>query len=118
QAGDANYNAASSVPQSFTIHRADQLITITTGAPASKVFGGSFTVAATGGGSGNAVTFASAGVCTNVGDTFTMTSGTGDCTVKYDQAGDSNYNAAPQKTETVTAVKADQLITITTGAPA
>ena len=31
-----------------------------------------------------------------------MTSGTGTCTVKYDQAGDANYNAAPQVTETVT----------------
>ena len=52
-------------------------------------------VAATGGGSGNAVTFSSGGACTNVGATFTMTSGTGTCSVKYDQAGDANYNAAP-----------------------
>ena len=108
QAGDANYNAASSVPQSFTIHKADQVITITTHAPASKVFGGSFTVAATGGGSGNAVSFSNGGGCSNSGATFTMTSGSTDCVVKYDQDGDANYNAAPQKTETVTAVKADQ----------
>ena len=40
-----------------------------------------------------------------------MTSGTGTCTVKYDQAGDANYNAAPQVTETVTAQKASQTIT-------
>ena len=77
-----------------------------------------FTVAATGGGSGNPVTFSSGGVCTNTGATFTMTSGTGTCTVKYDQAGDANYNAAPQVTETVTAQKADQTITVTTHAPA
>ena len=61
----------------------------------------SFTVAATGGGSGNAVTFSSSGACSNTGATFTMTSGTGTCSVKYDQAGDANYNAAPQVTETV-----------------
>ena len=36
-----------------------------------------------------------------------MTSGTGTCTVKYDQAGDANYNAAPQVTETVNAQKAE-----------
>jgi hypothetical protein len=39
-----------------------------------------------------------------------MTSGTGTCTVAYDQAGDANYNAAPQLTEPVTAQKASQTI--------
>ena len=43
------------------------------------VFGTSFTVAATGGGSGNPVTFSSSGACSNTGATFTMTSGTGTC---------------------------------------
>ena len=43
-----------------------------------------------------------------------MTSGTGTCTVHYNQAGNDNYNAAPEKTEDVTAEKADQTITITT----
>ena len=47
-----------------------------------------------------------------------MTSGTGTCTVSYDQAGDANYNAAPQVTETMNAQKADQAITVTTHAPA
>ena len=47
-----------------------------------------------------------------------MTSGTGTCTVKYDQAGNTNYNAAPQVTETVNAQKANQTITVTTHAPA
>ena len=42
-----------------------------------------------------------------------MTSGTGTCSVKYDQAGDANYNAAPQVTETVNAQKADQTINVT-----
>jgi hypothetical protein len=39
-----------------------------------------------------------------------MTSGSGTCSVKYDQAGDANYNPAPQVTETVNASKADQTI--------
>jgi hypothetical protein len=93
---------------SFTIKKADQAIAITTHAPGSKVYGGQFTVAATGGGSGNPVGFTSAGGCSNSGATFTMTSGTTACTVKYNQAGNGNYNPAPEQTETVTAVKADQ----------
>src|SRR5439155_3688095 len=80
-------------------------------------FGSGFSVAATGGDSGNVVTFSSGGGCTNTGADFTMTSGTNACSVKYDQAGDSNYSAAPQVTETVNAQKANQTITVTTHAP-
>ena len=63
------------------------------------------------GGSGNPVTFSSGGGCSNSGATFTMTSGTTACQVKYDQAGNANYNAAPELTESVTAQKASQAIT-------
>src|SRR5438034_1319666 len=118
QAGDANYNAATQVVESTTAQKAAQSITVTTHAPASAIYNTSFTVAATGGGSGNAVTFSSAGVCSNVGATFTMTSGTGSCSVKYDQAGDANYNAATQVVESTAAQKAAQAITVTTHAPA
>ena len=61
-------------------------------------------VAATGGGSGNAITYGSSGSCTNSGTDFTMTSGTGTCTVTYDQAGNGSYDPATQVSETVTAV--------------
>jgi hypothetical protein len=111
QAGDANYNAASQVTETVSATKANQAITVTTHAPASAVFNSSFTVAATGGGSPNPVTFTSAGGCSNLGATFTMTSGSGACPVKYDQAGDANYNAASQVTETVNATKANQAIT-------
>ena len=117
QGGNGNYNAATQKTESVNAVKADQTITITTPAPASKVFGTSFTVAATAS-SGLAVSYDSAGGCSNTGDTFTMTSGTNACTVKYDQGGNGNYNAATQKTESVNAVKADQTITITTPAPA
>ncbi len=98
--------------------RTDQTITVTTPAPASAVYGTKFTVAATGGGSGNPVTYHSAGGCTNAGAQFTMTSGSTDCTVKFDEAGNSNYNPATEVTETVTAQKASQTISVTTHAPA
>src|SRR5262249_56724980 len=117
QPGNANYNPAPQVTESVTAHKASQSITVTTHAPASAEYGLSFGVAATGGGSGNPVTYSSSGVCSNVANTFAMTSGTGTCSVKYDQAGDANYNAAPQVTESVAAQKADQTITVTTPAP-
>ena len=110
-AGDANYNAAPQVTETVSIGTIDQAINVTIHAPANAVYNTQFTVAATGGGSGNPVTFSSSGACTNNGATFTMTSGTGTCTVKYDQAGDSNYNPAPQVTETANAQKAGQTIT-------
>ena len=37
-----------------------------------------------------------------------MTSGTGSCTVEYNQAGNSNYNAAAEVTNSATAAKANQ----------
>jgi large repetitive protein len=89
---------------------ANQTITVTLHAPLNATYNTGFTVAATAS-SGLAVTFSSSGACTNVGANFTMTSGTGTCTVKYDQAGNGNFNAAPQVTESVTAQKANQTIT-------
>ena len=117
QAGNSNYSAATEVTESVTAQQASQTINVTTSAPASAIYNSSFAVAATGGGSGNAVTFSSGGICTNVGATFTMTSGTGTCTVKFDQAGNSNYSAAPEVTESVTAQLASQTINVTTPAP-
>jgi hypothetical protein len=117
QAGDPNHSAAPQVSETVQAQNAIQAISVTTHAPAGAVFATSFTVAATGGGSGNPVTFSSAGVCTNVGATFTMTSGTGTCTVQFDQAGDANHSAAPQVSETVQAQTATQAIAVTTPAP-
>jgi hypothetical protein len=118
QAGSANYNAAPEVTESVTAAKAAQAIAVTTHAPSSAVFGSQFTVAAAGGGSSNAVTFSSGGGCSNSGATFTMTSGATSCQVKYDQIGTADYNPAPELTESVTATKAAQAITITTHAPA
>lgn len=88
-----------------------QTINVTTSAPASATNGSSFNVAATAT-SGLPVTITVSGVC-SIGDvdgstidgdaTITMTSGTGTCSVFYDQAGNSNYTAAPQVQEDVNA---------------
>jgi hypothetical protein len=80
-----------------------QTITFTTNPPASATYKSSFTVAATGGASGNAVTFTSSGSCSNSGASYTMTSGTGTCSVIANQAGNSTYAVAAQVTKTVNA---------------
>ena len=118
QAGNAGYSAAPQLTDTVNGHANNQTIQITTDAPPSAGYGTGFTVAATGGGSGNPIVYGSSGVCTNAGANFTMTGSVGTCTVTYDQAGNANYNAAPQKTESVTATKAGQTIQITTAAPA
>ena len=86
-------------------------------APPTAEYNAAFTVAATGGASGQPVVVAASGTCSASGNTITMTSGTGACTVTFDQAGNANYNAAPQVTETTTAQKAAQAITVTQHAP-
>ena len=86
-----------------------QTITVTVHPPATATFDTAFSVAANSS-SGLPVTFSSSGACSNSGDRFQMTSGTGTCLVKFDQAGDSTYDAAPQVVESVTAQKANQTI--------
>ena len=118
----SNY-AASTGTVLLTVNPTNQSITFTVPAPATAKSGDSFTVAATGGASGNPVTFSvgAGSVCTLSGATYTMTSDTGTCSVIANQAGNSNYAGAPQVTETVTAVKTVKKVapTVTfTGAPA
>jgi hypothetical protein len=118
---DNALNASPLASQSITLEgtgQATQTITFTQAAPASAAYNSNFIVAATGGVSGNPVTFASSGACSNAGATYTMTSGTGTCSVIANQAGNSNYAAAPQVTEAVNATQVSQIITFTVPAPA
>jgi hypothetical protein len=94
QVGNDNYNAATEVSQDVTAVKAAQ--TITFAALADKTLGDpDFTVSATGGGSGNPVTFASgpASVCTLIVATVHIVN-VGTCTVTASQLGDTNYLAA------------------------
>jgi hypothetical protein len=95
------------------VEKLNQTINVTTAAPSSAAYGSSFTVAATAS-SGQPVSYSASGSCSVVGATFTMTSGTGTCTVKYDQAGNGTYNPAPQVTNSVSA--ATRSITVTADA--
>jgi hypothetical protein len=102
QQGDTDYNKAPTVQQIVTVPLADQTITFTSAAPTDALVDETYTVAATGGGSGQPVTFGSAtpAVCTVSGSTVTFV-GVGTCMVTADQAGNKDYNAALTATQNV-----------------
>jgi hypothetical protein len=80
-----------------------QTITFTTTPPTNAVVGDSYTVAATGGGSGNAVIFSSGSpaICTVTGSSVKFIAA-GTCVVDANQAGGPGYLAAPQVSQTIT----------------
>lgn len=111
QVGNENYSAAADVPQSFSIAKAVQEITFTN-APQNAAYNTTFNVTATAT-SGLSVTVAGTpGVCSVSNLTVTMTSGTGVCTLTATQAGNDNYNAAQNKTQTTNATKAAATISL------
>jgi hypothetical protein len=103
QAGNATYNAAPQVQQSFTVAKGSQTITFTSTPPnPAGANSPPYTVTATAT-SGLAVTFSvdpvfSSGVCTISGSTVTF-HGHGVCVIYANQAGNADWNAAPQATQ-------------------
>jgi hypothetical protein len=91
QAGDANYNAAADVPQTFAIDKANQ--TITFRALANKTFGGADFSVSGSASSALAVSFTARGSCTIRGSTVHLT-GAGSCAVTASQPGNADFNAA------------------------
>jgi hypothetical protein len=120
QTGNGTYNAAPQVQQTFTVGKGNQTITFTSTAPgAASVGGATYTAAATAS-SGLTVTFTSGSttVCTSGGtngSVFTFV-GNGTCIVDANQAGNGNYNGAPQVQQNF-GVKHSQTITFTSTAP-
>jgi hypothetical protein len=106
QAGNTDYSAAPVVTQTIPVGQGSQAISFTP--PAPGTVGGSATLSATGGASGNPVVFtvdstSGAGVC-NVSGTDGTTvnyTGVGSCVIDADQAGDTDYSAAPVVTQTI-----------------
>ena len=115
-ASDTNYSGASS-SQSTAATLASQTITFATNPPISAAYNSSFTVAAIGGASANAVSYTSAGSCSNMGATYKMTSGAGTCSVIVNEAGNANYAVANTVTKSVSATLASQAITFMTNPP-
>lgn len=115
QTGDANYNAATSVTQGFTVSQATQSINFPAQVPASRSFvaGSTFPispVATATSGLGVIYTSTTTGVCTVVGLNATMLA-PGTCTIAANQSGSANFQAAAQATQNVT------LSTTVPGAP-
>jgi hypothetical protein len=118
QAGNANYNAAAQAQQKVTVGKGAQTIAFTSTPPTTPTVGGTYTPAATGGKSANAVTFtidstSAAGACTISGALVTFT-GAGKCVLDANQAGNANYNAATQAQQSMTVtVTASGVCTLT-----
>jgi len=84
---------------------AAQAISFSSTPPTGATVGGSYTVTATGGGSGNPVVLSidassTAGACSISGAAVSFT-GAGTCVVDANQAGNANYSAAPQVQQTI-----------------
>ncbi len=120
QPGDATYDAAPQVQQSFAVGRGAQTISFTSTPPTAATVGGATYTVAAAATSGLAVTFtidaAAAGVCTIAGATVAFI-GAGTCVIDANQAGNASYTAAPQVRQTFTVVRATQTISFTSTAP-
>jgi hypothetical protein len=104
---ELNYTAGEATG-TLTINRAAQAIVFD--ALANRTFGDApFTVSASGGGSGNPVTFSALGACSVLNALVTITRG-GTCTITAAQAGTDNYDAAADVPQSFSVAKATQSI--------
>jgi hypothetical protein len=101
---------------SLDVNQASQTINFTSTEPANAIYGSTYTPEATGGGSGNPVTFDASGDCSYNSTTgkVTMTAA-GTCTVTADQAGNPNYSAAPQASQEFSVGKRPVTVTPNSG---
>ncbi len=118
----AIWRSWTSTSASVDVHvKAAQTIVFTSTAPSgAKVGGATYAVTATGGGSGNAVTFSidpsAAAVCSIAGSTVSFTA-VGTCTVTANQAGSGDYEPAAAVQQSFPVAKGDQAIMFTSAAP-
>jgi hypothetical protein len=120
--GDANNNSITSgdAAEPVTVSPAPQTIKFISNPPANPVVGGSYTVMATGGASGNPVTLTidsamtTAGACSlpanaTSGAKVSFT-GAGTCTIDFNQAGNNNYFAVTQLQQSFTIDQAPMFV--------
>jgi uncharacterized protein YhjY with autotransporter beta-barrel domain len=113
QPGNANYDAATQVQQSFAVTVASQTISFATSAPGNARVGGApYSPAATAT-SGLPVDLtiapASSAICTLSGGNVTF-SAAGTCLIDANQAGNASYAAASLVQQSVTVAKGDQTV--------
>lgn len=91
-----------------------QTIAFNTKPPANPAFGSTYTVSATGGGSGNPVTFtidaSDTSVCSISGSTVTFNNA-GSCIIDANQVGNATYQAAHQAQQAITVPKETPVLT-------
>ena len=119
QAGSAEYDAAPEVQQSFMVGKGSQSTTFVSIAPGSAIVGGpSYAMQATAS-SGLEVAFSS-GTPSICSLEWSMVSfiGAGTCTIDAEQAGNSNYDAAPEVRQSFTVGMGPQHLTFTSEPPA
>jgi Bacterial Ig domain len=122
QAGNADWNAAVQVQQSFAVGKGDQAIEFTSTAPSAAVVGGATydpTATATATSSQPvvlAIDASSLGACTLSGATVSFVH-PGTCTIDANQSGDADWNAAPEAQQTFAVGKGDQVVSFATAAP-
>ena len=111
QAGNGVYSAAAQVQQNVASRNpAPQVITFTNTPPASPTIGATYTVSATGGGSGNPVSFSvdpsSTSGCTlnQASGLVTLSAPAGTCVIDANQLGNTNFAPASRVSQTVTSV--------------
>jgi hypothetical protein len=107
------YVSASTPPDGSKVSQTSKFVS---DFPPTAAYGSSFTVAATAS-SGLPITYGSSGSCTNVAAIYTITNGSGTCTISISQSGNNGYLAAPTITQSITAIKASQTATFTVSAP-
>jgi uncharacterized protein DUF4082/MBG domain-containing protein/Big-like domain-containing protein len=101
-----SYSFVKGASASLTITPATQGVTFTSSPPSPAKVGGSYTPAATGGGSKNPIVLSidsssAHGACAIASGKVSFT-GVGICVIDANQAGNGNYQAAPQVTQKVT----------------
>ncbi len=118
QSGNDSYDAATTKTLRITINKAAQLISSFTANPASLKVGGMATLSASGGASGNSISFrtTTGDICSVSGAMVTALSA-GTCTVIASQAGNADFEAADEVSLTVPVNKAAQLISGFTANP-
>jgi hypothetical protein len=112
---------ATSEARTVEVTKLTQTIAFTSTAPNNATVGGAtYTVTATGGGSGNPVTFTidaiSKSICSIAGKTVSFTAA-GTCKIDANQAGNGSYEAAPQAQQSFSVGKGSQTIAFTSTAP-
>ncbi|WP_344732658.1 hypothetical protein, partial [Nocardioides fonticola] len=121
QAGNASYNPAPEVVQTFAIGQGSQTLAFTSTAPSPGARGVPYLPTVSGGASGQPIVLSVSPLSTT--DACTINAGSvsfdrpGTCVIAANQGGNADYTAAAQITQTITVAKYSQAISFTTTPP-